>query len=115
MIQLENICKTFRVAKRKSGFKQAAKALFSRERETVHALSNVSFTVKGGEMVGYIAPTARANRPQSKIMCIILTPDSGAYVIDRLYMFLLLVSLLFVFPAYGLWRIGLRNYKATGS
>ncbi len=34
---------------------------------------------------------------------------------NKLYMFLPLVSLLFVFPAYGLWRIGLRNYKSTGS
>lgn len=30
-------------------------------------------------------------------------------------MVLPLVSLLFVFPAYGLWRLGLRNYKSTGS
>ena len=34
---------------------------------------------------------------------------------NKLYMFLPLVSLLFVFPSYGLWRIGLRNYKSTGS
>ncbi|HPF87964.1 MAG TPA: ABC-2 family transporter protein [Candidatus Limiplasma sp.] len=33
----------------------------------------------------------------------------------RFYMFLPLLSLLFVFPAYGLWRLGLRNYKSTGS
>ncbi|MBN1777316.1 MAG: ABC-2 family transporter protein [Clostridiales bacterium] len=33
----------------------------------------------------------------------------------KFYMFLPLVSLLFVFPAYGFWRIGLRNYKSTGS
>ena len=34
---------------------------------------------------------------------------------SKLYMFLPLLSLLFAFPAYGLWRIGLRNYKSTGS
>lgn len=34
---------------------------------------------------------------------------------SRLYMFLPLVSLLFVFPAYGLWRFGLKHYKSTGS
>ena len=34
---------------------------------------------------------------------------------SRLYMFLPLLSLLFVFPSYGLWKIGLRNYKSTGS
>jgi ABC-2 type transport system permease protein len=34
---------------------------------------------------------------------------------SKLYMFLPLFSLLFAFPAYGLWRVGLRNYKSTGS
>jgi len=34
---------------------------------------------------------------------------------SKFYMFLPLLSLLFVFPAYGLWRLGLRNYKSTGS
>ena len=34
---------------------------------------------------------------------------------SRVYMILPLFSLLFAFPAYGLWRLGLRNYKSTGS
>ena len=34
---------------------------------------------------------------------------------NKLYMVLPLISLLFAFPAYGLWRLGLRNYKSTGS
>ena len=34
---------------------------------------------------------------------------------SKLYMFLPLLSLLFAFPAYGLWRLGLRNYKSIGS
>ncbi len=34
---------------------------------------------------------------------------------NKLYMALPLVSLLFVLPAYGLWRFGLRNYRSTGS
>ena len=34
---------------------------------------------------------------------------------SKFYMFMPLLSLLFVFPAYGLWRLGLRNYKSTGS
>jgi len=82
MIQLQSICKTFRVAKRKSGFKQAAKAFFSREFETVHALDNVSFTVNDGEMVGYIGPNGAGKSTTIKIMCGILTPNSGACVID---------------------------------
>ena len=82
MIELSGVCKTFRVAKRKSGFKEAAKALVSRERETVHALQDVSFAVRDGEMVGYIGPNGAGKSTTIKIMCGILTPDSGSCVID---------------------------------
>ncbi|MCL2406655.1 MAG: ATP-binding cassette domain-containing protein [Defluviitaleaceae bacterium] len=82
MITLQNINKTFRVAKRGAGFARAAKALFSREYETVHALSDVSFSVQGGEMVGYIGPNGAGKSTTIKIMCGILTPDSGVCQIN---------------------------------
>ena len=82
MIELTDICKTFRVAKRGSGLKQAAKALVSRTHEEVHALSNISFTVRDGEMVGYIGPNGAGKSTTIKIMCGVLTPNSGACVID---------------------------------
>ena len=82
MIELTDICKTFRVMKRTSGFKQAAKALIAREHETVHALSDVSFKVGAGEMVGYIGPNGAGKSTTIKIMCGILTPDSGSCVIN---------------------------------
>jgi len=77
MIKLEKISKTFRVRKRKAGFGNAVKALFSREYEAVHALRDVSFTVADGEMVGYIGPNGAGKSTTIKIMCGILTPDSG--------------------------------------
>jgi len=77
MITLQNINKTFRVAKRQAGFKQAVKALFSREYEVIHALNDVSFSIKDGEMVGYIGPNGAGKSTTIKIMCGILTPESG--------------------------------------
>jgi ABC-2 type transport system ATP-binding protein len=78
MITLQNISKTFRVAKRQAGFGRAVKALFSREFEYVHALNDVSFTINDGEMVGYIGPNGAGKSTTIKIMCGILTPDSGS-------------------------------------
>ncbi|MCL2216476.1 MAG: ATP-binding cassette domain-containing protein [Defluviitaleaceae bacterium] len=78
MIVLQNINKTFRVAKRQAGFSKAFRALFSREYELVYALQNVSFTVNAGEMVGYIGPNGAGKSTTIKIMCGILTPDDGA-------------------------------------
>jgi len=77
MITLSNINKTFRVARREAGFGRAVKALFSREYELVHALNDISFTINDGEMVGYIGPNGAGKSTTIKIMCGILTPDSG--------------------------------------
>jgi ABC-2 type transport system ATP-binding protein len=82
MITLRGIHKTFRVAKRQAGFGRAVKALFSREYELVHALRDVSFTIREGEMVGYIGPNGAGKSTTIKIMCGVLTPDSGVCDID---------------------------------
>jgi ABC-2 type transport system ATP-binding protein len=82
MIALQNINKTFRVFKRQAGFGQAVKSLFSRNYETVQALNDVSFTIHDGEMVGYIGPNGAGKSTTIKIMCGVLTPDSGSCVID---------------------------------
>ncbi len=82
MIELKNVSKTFKVAKRKAGFGQAVKALFSKEYAYVHALQNVSFTVNDGEMVGYIGPNGAGKSSTVKIMSGILTPDSGECIIN---------------------------------
>lgn len=82
MITLSNINKTFRVAKRQAGFGRAIKALFSREYELIHALNDISFTINDGEMVGYIGPNGAGKSTTIKIMCGILTPDSGVCEID---------------------------------
>jgi len=82
MIRLQNINKTFRVARRQAGFGRAVKALFSREHELIHALTDVNFTIRDGEMVGYIGPNGAGKSTTIKIMCGILTPDSGACEID---------------------------------
>lgn len=82
MIELQSINKTFKVSKRKSGFGNAVRALFSREYETIQALSNISFTIDDGEMVGYIGPNGAGKSTTIKIMCGVLTPDSGTCNID---------------------------------
>lgn len=82
MIVMENVCKTYKVAKRNAGFKEACKSLFRRETEEIRALSDVSFTIQDGEMVGYIGPNGAGKSSTIKILSGILTPDSGSCVID---------------------------------
>lgn len=82
MITMEQVCKSYRIAKRNAGFGEACKALFRREYEIIHALNNVSFTIHDGEMVGYIGPNGAGKSSTIKILSGILTPDSGTVLVD---------------------------------
>lgn len=82
MITMENVCKTYKIAKRNAGFAQACKSLFRREYETIRALNDVSFTIGDGEMVGYIGPNGAGKSSTIKILSGILTPDSGTVLVD---------------------------------
>ena len=82
MIEFKNISKTYKVAVREGGMKNAMKSLFTRNYKTIHALDDVSFQIGEGEMVGYIGPNGAGKSTTIKIMCGILTPDSGQCVID---------------------------------
>lgn len=82
MITMKQVCKSYRIAKRNAGFGEACKALFRREYEIIHALNNVSFTIRDGEMVGYIGPNGAGKSSTIKILSGILTPDSGTVLVD---------------------------------
>lgn len=82
MIEMNDICKSFRVSRRGAGMSAAVKALFRREYEEVRALEHVSFQVGNGEMVGYIGPNGAGKSTTIKVMSGILTPDSGVCRID---------------------------------
>lgn len=62
--------------------KEACKALFRRETEVIQALSDVSFTIQDGEMVGYIGPNGAGKSSTIKILSGILTPESGSCLVD---------------------------------
>ncbi|MBO5219565.1 MAG: ABC transporter ATP-binding protein [Clostridia bacterium] len=82
MITLRHIRKTFRVAKREAGLKNAVRSFFSREWEVIEALADVSFEIGDGEIVGYIGPNGAGKSSTIKVMSGILTPDSGECIID---------------------------------
>lgn len=82
MITMEHVCKSYKIAKRNAGFKEACKALFRRETEEIRALSDVSFQIDDGEMVGYIGPNGAGKSSTIKILSGILVPDSGNCIID---------------------------------
>ena len=56
LIHLENVSKTFKVAERGSTFKEVLRSFVRRKYKEVHAISDISFDIKEGEIVGYIGP-----------------------------------------------------------
>lgn len=74
-IEVTNLKKDFTVKKKREQGK------FFREKETVHALKDVSFSVEKGELVGYIGPNGAGKSTTVKILSGILTPDGGSVTV----------------------------------
>ena len=82
MIEFHDICKSYRVARRESGFGNAVKSFFKREYDIINAINHISFTINDGEMVGYIGPNGAGKSSTIKILSGILTPDSGTCLVN---------------------------------
>ena len=81
-IEVNHITKSFKVAKKKSGLKEAFKSFFKRDYKIVEAVKDISFSIEKGEIVGYIGPNGAGKSTTIKILSGILTPDSGTVLVD---------------------------------
>jgi ABC-2 type transport system ATP-binding protein len=76
-IEVENLAKTYRIAKRGRGARGALSGLFRREHTEIRALKDLSFSVEEGEILGYIGPNGAGKSTTIKIMSGIMRPDGG--------------------------------------
>src|SRR5215471_7262440 len=76
-IVVENLVKTFRIARRAPGLWGSMRGLLKRDVREIRALDEVSFTISRGELVGYIGPNGAGKSTTVKILSGILVPDSG--------------------------------------
>jgi ABC-2 type transport system ATP-binding protein len=81
-IDVKNISKTFKVAKRKSGLKATLKSFFKKNYIYIDAVKDVSFQIEKGEIVGYIGPNGAGKSTTIKILSGILIPDNGSCTIN---------------------------------
>ena len=77
IIEFKEISKDFKISVKKKGKKKSFIDMFRREKKIIKALSNVSFEIEEGDIVGYIGPNGAGKSTTIKIMSGILTPTSG--------------------------------------
>ena len=83
-IEVKHINKTFKVREKVKGKFSTIKTFFSRKYKNIDAISDVSFSIKKGEIVGYIGPNGAGKSTTIKILSGILIPDSGDVIIDHM-------------------------------
>ncbi len=82
MIEVSHITKEFVSPKKYPGLKGAIKGLFSNEKVSKKAVDDISFTIKAGEIVGYIGSNGAGKSTTIKMMTGILNPTEGRCMVN---------------------------------
>lgn len=82
IIEVKNVKKYYKVAKREKGLKATIKNLFHRKYEIKKAVNDISFSIKKGEIVGFIGPNGAGKSTTIKMLSGILYPDEGEIKIN---------------------------------
>lgn len=77
VIQVENLNKSFKILNKKPGLRGAITALFSRDYRQIKAVQDISFSIKPGELVGYVGPNGAGKSTTIKMLTGILYPSDG--------------------------------------
>ena len=76
MIQVSNLTRDFEYYEKAAGLKQSLRNVFVRKKNIRHAVSDVSFTIESGEIVGFIGPNGAGKSTTLKMLSGILYPTS---------------------------------------
>ncbi|CAA9306935.1 MAG: Efflux ABC transporter, ATP-binding protein [uncultured Gemmatimonadetes bacterium] len=76
-LRLRALGKTYRVHEREPGVAAAFRSLFRRTHRDVHAVSDLSFDVAEGEVVGFLGPNGAGKTTTIKMLSGLLYPTTG--------------------------------------
>lgn len=82
MIDVQNLCKDYVMRRKEPGLRGAIRGLVRPEQKKIHAVSDLSFHIDDGEIVGFIGPNGAGKSTTIKMMSGILTPTKGCVLID---------------------------------
>ncbi|MCX7747751.1 MAG: ATP-binding cassette domain-containing protein [Clostridia bacterium] len=82
IIEIENLCKHFKVLNRREGLIGAMKDLFSKDFRLVKAVDGISMKLEKGEIVGFLGPNGAGKSTTIKMMTGVLEPTSGKILVN---------------------------------
>jgi ABC-2 type transport system ATP-binding protein len=77
IIEVQSLCKTYRVFRKQKGLLGAVRGLFRREYKEVRAVDGVSFTIEPGEMVAFLGPNGAGKTTTLKMLSGLIYPSGG--------------------------------------
>ena len=82
LIEVKGISKTFKIKDKSSVLKAKLKSIIKTNYINKKAVNNISFSIKKGEMVGFIGKNGAGKSTTIKMLSGILYPDSGEIKVD---------------------------------
>ena len=82
IIEASNLSREFEYYEKEAGLKGSISNLFKREKKIRHAVTDVSFTIEPGEMVGFIGPNGAGKTTTLKMLSGILYPSAGNAIVN---------------------------------
>ena len=76
-IEVDNLCKVYRVPEREGGFIASLRSVFARRYKEVRAVDGISFRIMPGEIVGFLGPNGAGKTTTLKMLAGLLHPTSG--------------------------------------
>jgi len=77
VIQVEHLCKSYRVAAKQPGLAGTLRHFVRRQTRTVEAVRQLSFAIAPGEMVGFLGANGAGKTTTLKMLCGLIHPSSG--------------------------------------
>ena len=77
IIEVQDLCKTYRVFRKGEGLWGAFRGLFRREYKEVRAVDGVNFSIEPGEMVAFLGPNGAGKTTTLKMLSGLIYPSSG--------------------------------------
>lgn len=77
IIEIKDLCKTYKVYQKKEGLWQSVRGLFRREYRDVNAVRDVDLQVDEGEFVAFLGPNGAGKTTTLKLLSGVINPTSG--------------------------------------